>query len=133
MLQMIRSRFWSTFSHFTDEELESGCIWIQENILLSKVINTSKRTTSGSGGRLQSAQINNHGDIQMMEEKQVEEEDWIVFEDRLLMIQGYTYQYKKTHMMITYLCPIHTHCSHLSLPQRHKTYCTTLNTAPSQH
>ena len=66
---MIRSRFWSTFSHFTDEELESVCIWIQENILLSKVINTSNRTTSGSGGRLQSAQINNHGDIQMMEEK----------------------------------------------------------------
>jgi hypothetical protein len=27
---MVRNRFWSTFSNFTDEELEAGCATIAE-------------------------------------------------------------------------------------------------------
>jgi hypothetical protein len=29
-LGMVRNRFWSTFSNFTDEELEAGCATIAE-------------------------------------------------------------------------------------------------------
>jgi hypothetical protein len=64
-LKMVRSRFWSTFSHFSDDELESGCQWIQTHV-----------------GSL-STHVNANGEMTTKQDKQIE------FEDRLLFIRAY--------------------------------------------
>jgi hypothetical protein len=40
---MIENRFWSTFSHFTDEELKAGTDWIRHNANGSNTLKFEER------------------------------------------------------------------------------------------
>ena len=41
--KMIENRFWSTFSHFTDEELKAGTDWIRHNANGSNTLKFEER------------------------------------------------------------------------------------------